>query len=492
MFTVEWCEWPDIVNEAFIPYIDNRDRYIIHYGGRGSSKSNFVAKKLIYRCLTEDYFRYLIIRKTSASIKDSIFQTIKDIITELGLEDMFRFKEHPTCEIHCINGNSLLARGCDDTQKIKSVKDPTGAWWEEDIPTESDFITVTTSIRTTKADYLQEVFTINPEVEGNYEDNWFWKRFHQAHKHEKTFSDVTVMKDVPVFNHETSLYETKDVALTYSVHHSTYADNKWIPGEFIGFLMNLKTTNPYYWEVYCNGNWGNRQLGGRFYKCFDLGKNTFNFGYRPHLPLHISFDFNVNPFVSLSIWQIEGKQAYLIDEIAPEYPRNRTADACREFVRKYNAHTAGLFVYGDPSGKSEGSSTEAGHDEYKVIRQELMKFRPSLRVFNVQPPVKTRGDFINEIFQNNFDGLGIFLHEQSVYLKNDLLFGLEDSDGTKLKKKVKAEDGRQYEQYHHFSDNMDYFICYAFKDSFERYQRGGPVKEYRRMGTNLINEKHRI
>lgn len=476
MYQVNWCDWSDIINEAFVPLIDNKDRYIICKGGRGSSKSDATAKKLIYRCLSENYFRYILIRNVYGTIKDSSYQTIKDIIYDLGLQDLFEFKIQPL-EIHCINGNSFLARGCDDTQKLKSIKDPTGAWWEEDVPTESDFITVTTGIRTTKADYLQEIFTINPEVEGNYQDHWFWKRFFEKKPVDTTFSDVTPLK----------IDENTTVDLTYTVHHSTYKDNKWIPNEFIAFLMDLKLKNPYYWEVYCNGSWGNRIFGGRFYKKFDIGKNTYNFNYDPSLPIHISFDFNVNPFVSLSVWQISNKSAYLIDEIAMEYPNNRTSDACKEFNRKYFSHKAGLFVYGDPSGRQESTRTEAGHDDYKIIRQELNNFRPEFRLFTTQPPVKLRGDFINTLFESNFDGVSVYISENSVYLKNDLLFGLEDSDGTKLKKKVKGVDGRQYEEYHHFSDNMDYFLCYAFKDSFTKYQKGDVVHQ-RKTGYQPMNK----
>jgi PBSX family phage terminase large subunit len=474
MFKVKWCEWDKIVNKHFIPLLNNKDRYVIMYGGRGSSKSNFEAKKLIYRCLTENYFRHILIRNTYATIKDSSYQTIKDIIFELGLQELFEFKLQPL-EIHCINGNCFLARGCDDTQKIKSVKDPTGAWWEEDIPSEADFITVTTSIRTTKAAFLQETFTINPEVEGNYQDHWFWKRFFKG-RTDLSFRDATKMK----------VNEDTEVELTYTVHHSDHTHNKWIPAEFIAFLMDLKTKNPYYWEVYCNGKWGNKQLGGRFYKSFDLGKNTLNYNYNPSLPLHISFDFNVNPYVSLSVWQQEGKRCYLIDEIAMEYPKNRTTDACREFTRRYNSHTAGLFVYGDPSGKQEGTRTEAGHNDYKIIQNELEKFRPVLRVFNSHPPVKTRGDFINAIFEYNFDDCFVYISENSVFLKNDLLFGLEDSDGTKLKQKVKGEDGRSYEKHHHFSDNMDYYLCYTLSDSFYKFQNGMPNNYKRTTGIKPI------
>lgn len=101
MYKVEWCEWIDIINEAFIPLIDNKDRYIICKGGRGSSKSDAIAKKLIYRCLNENYFRCILIRNTYGSIKDSSYQTLKDIIIDLGLQDLFEFKIQPL-EIHCI------------------------------------------------------------------------------------------------------------------------------------------------------------------------------------------------------------------------------------------------------------------------------------------------------------------------------------------------------------------------------------------------------
>lgn len=475
-YTVNWCDWEDIINSKFIPLLENRDRYLIMYGGRGSSKSNFEAKKLIYRCLTENYFRHILVRNTYATIKDSSYQTIKDIIYELGLGNLFEFKLQPL-EIHCINGNSFLARGCDDTQKLKSIKDPTGVWYEEDIPTEDDFITITTSVRTQRAEYLQETFTINPEVEGNYQDNWFWKRFFKG-RDTLSYSDVTTIE----------IDKDTKVDLTYTVHHSTYKDNKWIPNEFIGFLMDLKRTNPYYWEVYCNGKWGNRILGGLFYKNFNVARNTFDWEYNPNIPLHISFDFNVNPYMSCSIWQIVGKACYLIDELAMKNPYNTTKGVCNEFKRKYFAHRGGLFVYGDPSGKQQDTRSEKGHNDYKIIQNELDMFKPVLRVATMHPPVAMRGNFINEIFANNYADISINLFSESVYLKNDLLFGKEASDGTKLKEKVKGEDGATYEKYFHIADSMDYMICEAFKGEFQQYQNGSGTA-MRRPISQPINTK---
>src|SRR5450432_442361 len=160
---IQWPAWEQLLNPHFIPLMENRDRYLILYGGRGSGKSVAVAIKLIYRCLTEENFRYLLIRREYSTIKESSYQTLKDLIINMGLEELFEFRVSPL-EIICKeNGNRFIARGCDEATKLKSVREVCGAWYEEEIVTESDFITITTSIRTTKAEYLQEIFSVNPE-----------------------------------------------------------------------------------------------------------------------------------------------------------------------------------------------------------------------------------------------------------------------------------------------------------------------------------------
>ena len=480
MYTVEWCDWKYLINETFIPLIKNEDRYLILYGGRGSSKSDFAAKKLIYRCLTEDFFRCILVRNTYSSIKDSSYQNIKDTVYTLGLQDLFEFKLQPL-EIHCKNGNSFIARGCDDTTKLKSIKDASAVWYEEDIPSEADFITITTSIRTQKAAYLQEIFTINPEVEGDYKDNFFHKRFF-GDRADKSFSSSTPLQ----------IDENTTVDLTYTVHHSWYKDNKWLPNAFIGFLMDLKDKNPYYYTIYCLGYWGNKQSGGLFYKLFDRAKNTSNtVGYDPNLALHLSFDFNVNPYMSATVWQIVGKVAYCIDEIAMVSPKNTTKGVCDEFIRRYMNHSAGLFIYGDPSGKNEDTRTEKGYNDYTIIQNELMQYSPINRVATKHPPVVIRGNFINTIFNDGFEGINIVISDKCKLYINDLLFLKEASDGTKLKEKTKDKDsGVQYEKYGHFTDNADYFICSAFENEFRMYQFGrNPAKMT--FGRNTFNDKHK-
>jgi phage terminase large subunit len=458
MTTVEWCRWEDIINEAFVPLNKVRDRYLILYGGRGSSKSDYVAKRLVFHCLNDNYFRFVLIRNNYNSIKDSSYQTLKDTIVDLGLSELFEFKVQPL-EIVCKNGNKFLARGCDDTTKLKSIKDPTGVWWEEDVPSESDFITVTTSVRTGKADLLQEVFTINPEVEGDYQENWFWKKFFLGQS-KKSFSGK-IREEV----------DGDMVELSYTAHHSTCDDNKWLPPEFKAFLEALKKQDPYYYTIYRMGEWGNRITGGAFYKAFNRGLSVTKIEYDPKLPLHISFDFNVNPYMTASIWQISNNQVYNIGEIAAISPKNTTQGVCTEIKNRYAQHNSGMFIYGDPSGKAQDTRLEKGHNDFTIIETELKDYMPSLRVASSAPSVVMRGKWINSIFADLRE-VKVFINENSPLLIADLLNLKEAADGTKFKQKVKDPITEvTSEKYGHFTDGMDYFLCEAFSD-YDTFQGG--------------------
>ena len=461
---ITW-DWTDLVNDSFKPLIDNESRYLVLVGGRGSSKSDFVAKQLILRCMQEKYFRYVLIRKTYRTIKESQYRTLSDLIHELGLEQFFKFVQHPY-EITCINGNKFIAAGMDEPKKIKSIKDPTGCWWEEEIPEEGGFITVTTSIRTLKAKFLQEIFTINPEVEGDYEDNWFYKLFFKdKSKAETGYIESEVNGEV--------------VKLSYTTHHSAHKDNQWLPKEFRAFLENLKITNPYYYQIYTLGNWGNRITGSQCYKAFDYPKHVRAVNYDPEDALHISFDFNVNPYMTLTIWQVKDRKAKQIDEILGRDPDNNTAAVCKIFAKRYQSHTAGLFIYGDPSGRSEDTRSEKGHNDFTIIMSELKDFNPRRRLLTKAPAVTSRINWLNAVFGIRQGGISIMIDPRCKVTIQDYQNGKEDSDGTKFKEKGRDPDTKiSYELYHHITDANDYFLCKIFAKQYAAYLRGGRKSDY--------------
>lgn len=161
----------------FIPLVKCTDRYLTLLGGRGSGKSTAVAQIVILRMLTHKFFRGVGIRKLYNNVGDSIFKNIVDQIKEWDLTNLFSVRTSPF-RIECVNGNSMIFRGLDSPTSLKSLKDVTFCWYEEECcETLEDFLTIDSSFRTKRADFIQTVHTMNPVLEGNPVEHWFYQHF---------------------------------------------------------------------------------------------------------------------------------------------------------------------------------------------------------------------------------------------------------------------------------------------------------------------------
>lgn len=255
---------------------------------------------------------------------------------------------------------------------------------------------------------------------------------------------------------------------------SQITDNPYLSEEYKTSLLNLPR---YKYEVFVNGNWDIAlKTGGEFYKCFELEKHVDKCPYNPALPLHISWDDNVNPYLPCGIFQIEGNKVMMIDEIAGKSPNNTVSAVCNEIKRRYQGHAAGMFVYGDATANKEDTKLEKGMNFYKLVMNALDDFRPTNRVSQSNPSVAMRGNWINTIFEKQIDGLQIVIDENCKHTILDLTNLKEAADGTKAKTMVTDTATKvRYQQYGHFTDLLDYLLCRAFADLFIKYQRGGTV-----------------
>jgi phage terminase large subunit len=68
------------------------------YGSRDSGKSRDTAQRLVLKCLSDDYFRHILARKTFNTIKDSQWQVIKDVVDDWKLNDFFTFTTKPVSD----------------------------------------------------------------------------------------------------------------------------------------------------------------------------------------------------------------------------------------------------------------------------------------------------------------------------------------------------------------------------------------------------------
>jgi hypothetical protein len=248
-------------------------------------------------------------------------------------------------------------------------------------------------------------------------------------------------------------------------------DNPHLPQ---AYLDNLKNLPKFEYMVFVEGVWDIQlKKGGEFYKSFEIDKHVDHTVYDPSLPLHISWDDNFNPYLPCGIFQIEGYELRMIDEIAGVTPNNTVKSVCNEIIRKYQGHQGGMFVYGDSTANKGDTKLEQGYNFYRLILDNLKEFRPVNRVTASNPSVVMRGNWINTVFEKN-DNLKFIIGENCKKMIGDLIELKEAADGTKLKEMATDPQTKsRYQKVGHFSDLFDYIVCAAFSDEFKKYMTGG-------------------
>lgn len=371
------------------------------WGGRDSGKSHFIAQKLIRKCLKEKFFRCVMVKKTENSIKDSQWQTIKDVVEGWGLSCLFRFKLAPL-SIECVNGNKFIARGCEDPEKLKSIKDPTDVWYEEGNQLElNDFITVATTLRSNKA-RTQQWFSFNPETEGDFEEFWLYKSFFAPYPGNiySTFTS-TWSVDIPAYSYtikttgQNIQVPPQKVDFTYTSTWTTYHDNRYCKPERAAFLEQLAALDPYYYTVYTLGQWGNRKITDPFCYCFIPERHIAPTTHRRDLETILSFDFNVNP-ITCGVYQHAGNDIWCVESI--KLDNSDIYKLCDYILAKYGG--ALFLVTGDATGRGTNALVEDGINYYTVIKSKLNLGQPQLKTPNINPKVKENRMLVNAVLHN--------------------------------------------------------------------------------------------
>jgi len=287
-------------------------------------------------------------------------------------------------------------------------------------------------------------------------NEWFSLDDYESEINQQIFSETTYFK--------------KSIGNKFVTISSTYLNRENLPNNYIenqkanmhGSLQDMLIYGSPF-----------SKSGGEFYKCFDKAKHVGYADYNQNLPLHISWDDNVNPYLPCGIFQMEGKKVYMIDEIAGVTPNNTVKSVCSEIVRKYQNHVSGMFIYGDATANKSDTKLEKGHNFYTLIEDYLKQFRPVNRVLTSNPSVAMRGNWLNTVLENNIGGVSVVIGENCKKAIADLMSIKEASDGTKHKETEKdPTTGVVFQKWGHYSDLFDYLMCSAFNKEFTEYANG--------------------
>lgn len=214
------------------------------------------------------------------------------------------------------------------------------------------------------------------------------------------------------------------------------------------------------------------KAGNEYYNTYERAKHAVDRDTPDNVPVHLSFDFNRVPYITLGlykIWMDKEKnrwQVHRFDEICLEPPHNTTEHLCDKAIELY-AHLfkKGIYIYGDSSGKNR--RTNSNEHDYDVIFRKLKRFLSNSsdrssedRVIHNQS-VKHRKEFMNRVFYGSLP-IDYTIATRCKNMHKDCEFLREAPDGGKIKEK----DKNGHEKYGHCSDEQEYLFTSAFNQFF--------------------------
>ena len=430
-------------NPAFQGFFESQKFYKILYGSAGSGKSYSIAQHIIVRCINEKGHRVWCFRKVSTYVDESVYAALKEVISAFGITHMVVFNKtnktitfpHSDCVIKCA--------GLDDEEKIKSIAKMTIAWVEETTEfAEQDVNQLALRMRGQFPYYRELIMSFNPVSELHWIKTKFFDNVNEG---------------------------VQDKLFTL---HTTFKDNLFLGKDYIDRLERDYSHDPNNYRIYVLGEWGRVVTGMEFYKNFHMDTHVKPCKFIETLPVHISFDFNVVPYMSALIAQVEGikddngswrwKNRYL-DEIALRHPKNSTEDICYHIEEEYADWISnGIVLYGDATGRNRKTSSK--RTDYMIIQEILGRYIIENRVPKANPGMSERHNFISRVLYGSFP-VDVEIDPKCKFLIQDLTHVLEDGERNKVKKKTRDPISKMtVEMYGHHSDTLDYQLMSCYKD----------------------------
>lgn len=253
-------------NKIFKDVINDYTRPdLVLYGSASSGKSEMAFTSALIKFITIPGYNAMLGRKKRNTVKKSIFPLIKKninridnlIFKEKGIKpfrDIIRFNHSDLIIENTQNDNMMFGFGMNDDEQLENVKSITAKNGE------IQEIIMEESSQNTEEDYNQ----LNARLRGKQPDNFVIKGWGKN-------PDIQIRKRITMILNPVSVnfwikkrfqitddgkgraYSKNNLA---TVLKTTYKDNRFLEPEDHERLERYKDLSPYFYQVYCLGNWG--------------------------------------------------------------------------------------------------------------------------------------------------------------------------------------------------------------------------------------------
>lgn len=409
-----------------------KTRIVALQGGTRSAKTYSTLQYLIELCHQYKGMTISVARQELTVLKATVLRDFVDILKSEGIYS--EANHNKSQNTYLLNGNLWDFFGLDEEEKVRGRK--------------------------------RDILFLNEGNQASYEA---WKQL--------LFRTTTCA----IIDYNPSMYDhwIYDEVLTRAdckMLISTYKDNPHLSPEQVTEIERYKETDNAYYQVFGLGQRGKLKTGAEFYHRFNRGTHAKSVPYNPALPVHLTFDFNVVPYITLLCAQVDFSDNKTRFRIYREYclpsPNNSSRAVCEAFIRDHKQYNPLLFYYGDASGKNR----IAGLGDRRVFDDVETTLLPYLhgasdRVLTRNPSQLKARDFMNLILAGHWPDISIEVDEGCKELIADLenvKLGIQG----KVKERVNDKElGISYEKYGHPTDALTYLVVSVL---YELYKAAFP------------------
>ena len=402
----------------------------LYQGGFGSGKTFSGSLLGIALCLKYPKIRGLVGAQTYALLSDTTLKQYFEHLETMGYVAGVHYEYNVSKMIlQFKNGSEILFRHLQEPNKLKSLNLGFVEIEEMSDTPESTFLMLLSRLRQKNIwgkEFQYRLFGhTNPEMS----KGWIYKYF------------VEQKPD------------------NFRIIFAPSTQNTFLSPDYVEDLR--KIYDEQYYRINVLGEFGD-YTSGLIVKNFS-NENIKELHYQPDLPLHLTFDFNVDPMSCILAHVADGKVFYF-DEFILE--NTTTQGTMEEVLKKYPAHKSEIIINGDASGDNRSTQSEVSN--YVIIRNALKRHYPNnkikfdLRPYN--PPIKNRIASFNAMICNHNGERKIFIDKRCKWLLYNI-YNLKYKVGSDVVdvptySQIKTENNLKYLE--HPFDAASYLVEYYF------------------------------